>query len=68
MVPTREHWLIKKWAQEYGALPAQIQRLKFDGEPVILTFTFGKPMRRNRTSAPSPGKLSLPNSIYWNSR
>ena len=43
MVPTCEHWRIEKWAQENGAIPAQIRRLKFDGEPAILTFLFGKP-------------------------
>lgn len=41
MVSTQEHWRIEKWANETGAIPAQIRRLKFDGEPAILTFTFG---------------------------
>lgn len=41
MIPTREHWRIEKWAHEQGAVPAQVLRLKFDGEPAILTFTFG---------------------------
>ena len=42
MVPTREHWRIEKWAHDQGALPAQIKPLKFDGEPAVLTFIFGK--------------------------
>ena len=42
MIPTREHWRIQKWAREQGAVPAQVRRLKFDGEPAILTFTFGE--------------------------
>ena len=42
MVPTREHWRIEKWAHDHGAAPAQIKPLKFDGEPAILTFVFGR--------------------------
>ena len=42
LVPTREHWRIERWAHMHGALPAQLQRLKVDGEPAILTFVFGE--------------------------
>ncbi len=42
MVPTREHLLIQKWANDNGAVPAQVRRHKFDGEPAILTFLFGE--------------------------
>ncbi len=42
MVPTREHWRIQKWANEQSAIPAQLKRLKHDGEPAILTFLFGE--------------------------
>ena len=42
MVPTREHLRIQKWADRSGASPAQVHRLKFDGEPAILTFVFGE--------------------------
>lgn len=44
MIPTREHWRIEKWAHEQGAIPAQIVRRSYDGEPAILTFIFGKGM------------------------
>ena len=43
MLPTRDHDLIRIWAAKNDALPAQVQRLKHDGEPAILTFTFGEP-------------------------
>ena len=43
MIPTRDHSLIREWAARCDAFPAQIRRLKFDGEPAILTFTFGEP-------------------------
>lgn len=43
MVPTREHWRIQKWAHDQGAVPAQLHRRVFDGEPAILTFVFGVP-------------------------
>ncbi len=42
MVPTREHWRIQRWAHVQNAIPAQIRRLKLDGEPAILTFLFGE--------------------------
>ena len=42
VLPTRMHWRIEAWALEQGALPAQVRRLKFDGEPATLTFIFGE--------------------------
>ena len=41
MVPIRDHKQIQQWAVRNGAVPAQIRRLKFDGEPAILTFLLG---------------------------
>ena len=43
MVPTRDHGQIREWAERHEAVPAQVRRLKFDGEPAILTFVFGDP-------------------------
>ena len=43
MGATSEHWRIEKWAHEHGAVPAQVRRLKFDGQPATLTFLFGSP-------------------------
>ncbi len=43
MVPTRDHDLIRHWASRHNAFPAEIKRLKHDGEPAILTFLMGKP-------------------------
>lgn len=43
MVPTRDHKLIRQWADRHRAKPAEIQRLKMDGEPAILTFIIGDP-------------------------
>ena len=40
--PTRVHWRIQVWALEQGAVPAQVRRLKLDGEPATLTFLFGE--------------------------
>lgn len=41
MIPTRDHDEILNWAQRYGATPAQIHPLKFDGQPAILYFLIG---------------------------
>ena len=41
MLPTQDHKEIRHWAKTYGAIPAEIRRLKFDGEPSILYFLFG---------------------------
>ena len=41
MVPTCDHKRIQQWALRHNAVPAQIRRLKFDGEPAILTFVIG---------------------------
>lgn len=38
---TTDHAEILRWAGIRGATPAQIDPLKFDGEPAILTFLFG---------------------------
>lgn len=38
MVPTRDHAIIRKWAAQHDAMPAQIHPLKFDGQPAILYF------------------------------
>ncbi len=43
MVPTRDHNLIREWAKRFDAFPAQVRRLKHNGEPAVLTFTFGEP-------------------------
>ena len=41
LVPTRDHERIRNWAARHGAVPAEIRRLKFDGDPSILYFLFG---------------------------
>ncbi len=43
MIPTRDHKLIRQWADGHSAVPAEIKRLKHDGEPAILTFVIGIP-------------------------
>ena len=43
MVPTRDHKQIRQWAERHNAKPAEIKRLKNDGEPAILTFVLGDP-------------------------
>ena len=43
MVPTRDHKQIRQWANRHNATPAEIKRLKYDGEPAILTFVIGNP-------------------------
>ena len=43
MFPTRDHDQIRKWANCHSANPAEIRRLKYDGEPAILTFIVGNP-------------------------
>ncbi len=42
MQPTKDHDSIRLWATKYDAVPAEIQILKFDGEPSLLYFLFGK--------------------------
>ena len=41
MVPTRDHERIRQWAERNHASPAEIKRLKTDGEPAILSFVLG---------------------------
>ena len=43
MVPTRDHRQIRQWADRHNARPVEIKRLKFDGEPAILSFVVGNP-------------------------
>ena len=43
MIPTRDHDLIRQWAKRHNATPAEVKRLKFDGEPAILTFVVDNP-------------------------
>ncbi len=43
MIPTQDHTLIQQWAVRHNAAPAEINRLKHDGEPAILTFVIGNP-------------------------
>ena len=43
MIPTTDHKHIQQWAKRHNATPAQMKRLKFDGEPAILTFLIGNP-------------------------
>ena len=43
MIPTRDHDLIRHWASRHNAIPAEIRRLKHDGEPAILTFLLDEP-------------------------
>ena len=42
MVPTRDHQQIRQWAAKHNATPAEINKLKFDGEPAILYFLTGQ--------------------------
>ena len=42
MVPTRNHKIIRQWALDHDAVPAEITPLKFDSIPAILTFLLGK--------------------------
>ena len=43
MLPIRDHNLIRQWAEEQNATPAEIRPQTFDSEPAILTFLFGNP-------------------------
>ena len=47
MVPTQDHREIYRWAARFGAIPAEIRRSKFDGEPSILYFSFRRLARGN---------------------
>ncbi len=42
MNPTRDHKAIQQWALRHYAIPAQIQVIKHDGEPAVLTFIIGE--------------------------
>lgn len=42
MVPTRDHGEIRRWAEKFGDVPAEIMPRKFDGQPAILYFLFGE--------------------------
>ena len=42
MVPTQNHKIIRHWALDHDAVPAEITPLKFDSAPAILTFLIGK--------------------------
>ena len=42
MLPTRDHDVIRHWAEANDATPAEIIPLKFDSEPTILYFLFGE--------------------------
>ena len=42
MVPTRDHREIRQWASRHNAHPAEVKRLKHDGEPAILSFIIGE--------------------------
>lgn len=53
MIPTRDHSKIREWAATYGAGFAEIERLKFDGEPTILYFLFGD-LAKNGTAEIRP--------------
>lgn len=37
-MPTRDHDVIRRWADDHDAMPAQIHPRKFDGEPAVLHF------------------------------
>ena len=41
MVPTRDHDEIRQWADRHDARPVALKRLKYDGEPAILSFVSG---------------------------
>ena len=40
--PTSDHRVIRAWATKHDAVPAEITPRKFDGEPAILHFLFGR--------------------------
>ena len=42
VVPTRNQKIIRQWALDHDAVPAEITPLKFDSAPAILTFLMGK--------------------------
>ncbi len=41
MLPTKDHDEIRFWAEAHDAVPAEIQPLRFDGEPSVLYFLIG---------------------------
>ena len=42
MEPTRDHDEIRRWAETHDGVPAEVIPFKFDGQPSILHFLFGK--------------------------
>ncbi len=40
--PTTDHGEILAWAERHNAVPAEVHIRKFDGEPTVLRFLFGK--------------------------
>ena len=40
--PTSDHEVIVAWAKKHEAVPAEVTPRKFDSEPAILHFLFGK--------------------------
>ena len=44
--PTTDHQEILQWARTHDAVPAEIHPRKFDGEPAVLSFLFGKAVKQ----------------------